>query len=206
MNQQPGLLHPSLPCSGSMQAIKRPVAARKRGLTTSSGEAPTEVGRLRMTQKNQSLDVTLEKKHSGNQEEIVWPSKNIFEAESQWWVRSGSPSPSCILELILVWTVLDVSYLLWTSEMPCRKASGSWDKHSVTSPGSPDRGHGVGSAKLGEGPKQGSQLKSLEILQQNKSTPTNETNEETNFKSMQIQVRRIHSKKGLRELFDLEWL
>ena len=75
---------------------------------------------------------------------------------------------------------------------------------SVTSPGSPDRGHGVGSAKLGEGPKQGSQLKSLEILQQNKSTPTNETNEETNFKSMQIQVRRIHSKKGLGELFDLE--
>ena len=34
-------------------------------------EAPTEDGPLRMTQKNQSLEVTLEKKHSGNQEEIV---------------------------------------------------------------------------------------------------------------------------------------
>ena len=155
MNQQPGLLPPVTLLLRSMQAIKRPVAARKRGLTTSSGQEKHLLRMAHSTQKKESLDVTPEKKNleTGNQEEIVWPFK-------MWWVRSGSPSPSCILEFILVWTVSDVPHLLWTiSKMPCKIMLQVLETHIFLSPNlwlhqaPPDRCHGVGSAKLGEGPK-----------------------------------------------------
>jgi len=108
MNQQPGLLHPSLPCSGPC----RPSNGQwQHGRGGSLPRWPTQ-------------DDSEEGKswcHSGKKK-IRKPEtkKKQFDRLKMWWVRSGSPSPSCILEFILVWTVLDVPHLLWTiSRMPC---------------------------------------------------------------------------------------
>lgn len=173
MNQQPGLLHPSLPCSGPC----RPSNGQwQHGRGGSLPRWPTQDD----SEEGKSWCHSGKKKSGNRKPRRNSLSKNvmvsIWEPQSKLYlgVHFGLNSFGC-----------STSFVNNIKNALHNHASGSWDTHlfvtkSVTSPGSPDRCHGVGSAKLGEGPKQGSQLKSLEILQHNKSIPTNETNEEMN--------------------------